>query len=117
MAVSYYLGKPYKHPQENPAFRLLCSAGSSLLTGDAAIVGNVTVRGWNTHDALDLMRSLLEKRHPGTQLPDRIVTAISRALAGGSPPLSAVLRDCQALTSVDLGRALESYGILPGEHP
>jgi hypothetical protein len=41
MAVRLYLGGQYKHEQENKAFRLLCSTGSALLTGDAAIIGNV----------------------------------------------------------------------------
>ncbi|WP_158933144.1 nuclease-related domain-containing protein [Acidisphaera sp. S103] len=40
MTVRLY-GGDYRHDQENRAFRLLCSRGLALLTGDAAIIGNI----------------------------------------------------------------------------
>jgi Nuclease-related domain len=55
MTVRLY-GGDYKHEQENKAFRLLCSTGSALLTGGAAIIGNVEGDGCQI-DALVLGRS------------------------------------------------------------
>jgi hypothetical protein len=41
MSVQIYLGEEYEHPQENQAFRKLCSAGSKYFSRDATIIGNI----------------------------------------------------------------------------
>lgn len=67
-------------------------------------------RGWMIHDGLEAVRRAVDRRHPGTDLSDWIVSALGEALEGRRP-LRAALAGCRHLTKVDLEGILESQGI------
>jgi hypothetical protein len=71
--------------------------------------------GWAIHDALTEIRRALERRHPGTVFAKEVVVALERALGGGKPPLSAILRTYQPRTKLDLTLALQNWGVEPGD--
>ncbi|MFT8242423.1 nuclease-related domain-containing protein [Roseomonas sp. BN140053] len=45
MGTRLFLADDFEHPQENRAFRHLCSAGSQYLAGDTVIIGNIPYGG------------------------------------------------------------------------
>lgn len=55
-AAKFYRGAPYQHPQENEAFRHLCSAGAAFpaSSGDVRIIGNIACNNCPPIDALVL---------------------------------------------------------------
>jgi hypothetical protein len=67
-------------------------------------------RGWMIHDGLETVRRAVDRRHPGTDLPGRIVSALGDAL-DRRRPLRAALEECRHLTEVDLEGILGSQGI------
>lgn len=71
-------------------------------------------RGWRIHDGLEAVRRAVERRHPGSDLPDRIVASLGEALEG-LRPLRVALNECRPLTDADVEGILESHGISPGD--
>jgi hypothetical protein len=55
MGSRFYLAEDFENPQENSAFRHLCSAGSEYLIGDTLIIGNILYQGGQI-DALVVRR-------------------------------------------------------------
>lgn len=45
MGAQFFLSQDFEHPQENRAFRFLCSAAAQYLDNHAAVIGNVSYPG------------------------------------------------------------------------